>query len=113
MLEKAGDTNDYDSSLAVDQLITYLASPQGTPVTEILIKQSIDIIDEISAEVVDYVILTTPLLSFQSMGTSFFERLQKVGKLNEKINLYLFYYPYLEKIHEKNEKKNEKTPDQT
>jgi hypothetical protein len=83
LLEKAGDTNDYDSSLAVDQLITYLASPQGTPVTEILIKQSIDIIDEISAEVVDYIILTTPLLSFQSMGTSFFERLQKVGNVTD------------------------------
>ena len=45
LLEEAGTTNDYDVTLAVDQLLAYLVSDKGRSVRDILAVQMVEILD--------------------------------------------------------------------
>jgi len=78
LLEKAQSTSDYDSSLAVDQLLEYFASSQGAQVRDIFVNQSIDIIDEIGNEAIEYMLSVGPQLSFSDIGSSIVGSIQNI-----------------------------------
>ena len=46
----AGTTNDYDVTLAVDQLLAYLVSDKGRSVRDILSVQLVEILDTLGAK---------------------------------------------------------------
>jgi len=54
LLEKAASTNDYDASLATDQLLAYLMSDQAKNIREILVQQTVSNIDQLGSDAVDY-----------------------------------------------------------
>jgi hypothetical protein len=64
LLEKASDTNDYDVTLAVDQMITYLISEKGQPIREILALQMVEVFDQMESEAIEL------LLKFSSSGNA-------------------------------------------
>ena len=78
LLEKAKSTSDYDSSLAVDQLLEYFASSQGAQVRDIFVNQSIDIIDEIGNEAIEYMLSVGPQLSLSDIGSSIVGSIQNI-----------------------------------
>ena len=78
LLEKAQSTSDYDSSLAVDQLLDYFASSQGAQVRDIFVNQSIDIIDEIGNEAIEYMLSVGPQLSLSDIGSSIVGSIQNI-----------------------------------
>lgn len=54
LLEVASETSDYDSEMAIEQLLLYLVSDRGTPIREILSVQLVEVIDQLGADSVDY-----------------------------------------------------------
>ena len=82
LIEKAGATNDYDPILAVDQLITYMASDQGKPVREIFVSQSIDIIDEVGTEAMEYVLSAGPKMSMESLRAAMMDYFSRESNAN-------------------------------
>eukprot|EP01038_Epipyxis_sp_PR26KG_P009323 gene9323-12561_t len=50
LLEKASDTNDYDITQVVDQMIAYLISDQAVNVRELLVFQMVDVLDQLETE---------------------------------------------------------------
>jgi len=60
----------------MDQLITYLSSPQGSAVREVFVNQSIEIIDEIGAEAVTYALDVGAKVSPGKVFTDSFSRIR-------------------------------------
>ena len=52
-LQEASSTSDYDVSLAIDQMLTYLASEQGSAVRELLTTQLVSGLDQLQDESLD------------------------------------------------------------
>ncbi len=68
LLEKASATSDYDVSLAMDSLVTYVVSEEGAVTRELLVNQTIDALDGFGADVTDYSV--TALASLAGSASS-------------------------------------------
>ena len=75
LLEKAASTNDYDASLATDQLLAYLMSDQAKNIREILVQQTVNNIDQLGSDAVEYSIkLVSNLANPSGPGFSVFQQ---------------------------------------
>lgn len=55
LMEKAADISDYDVTMAVDQLIKYLASPQARMIRESLASQVVEGFDQLESEATEMI----------------------------------------------------------
>lgn len=62
LLEEASATSDYDITMAIDQMVTYLSSESGRPIREVLAVQMVDVFDQLETETVEL------LLQFANSG---------------------------------------------
>lgn len=56
LLEVAGSTSDYDVTLAMDQLLDYTLSEQGTEFRRIFAAELVDAVDQLGADTTSYVL---------------------------------------------------------
>lgn len=66
LLEKASATSDYDVSLAMDGLVTYIISEEGLVTRELLANQTIEVLDGFGADITDYSMSTLTSLAGSS-----------------------------------------------
>jgi aarF domain-containing kinase len=79
LLEKASGTSDYDVSLAMDSLVTYVVSEEGAVTRELLVNQTIDALDGFGADVTDYSV--TALASLAGSASSQASLLEEVSDM--------------------------------
>ncbi|KAM3574399.1 hypothetical protein VYU27_003692 [Nannochloropsis oceanica] len=63
LLEVAGSTSDYDVTLAMDQLLDYILSEQGTEFRRIFAAELVDAVDQLGADTTSYLLKNWRTLS--------------------------------------------------